>query len=158
MKKDFTEWFRKKVEIENDANAPMFHAREIWWCFMGKNIGVEIDGKGPLSLRPVFIWRKFNKNIAQVLPSTSNDMLANYYFHFVLDDESFCLVLSQLGKVSVKRLFKRIGIVSWEQYSEIDTAMLNFLKLKDPRRDLMSDPSQDPWSPFGKNESNISDP
>src|SRR5579864_8524776 len=57
MPKNFDAWNeQKKVadgrEIASDF---FFHERELWWCALGANMGVEADGKHDLFERPVLI-------------------------------------------------------------------------------------------------------
>ena len=46
MQKDFDSWSRRKKDIHAAAERPFYHAREIWWCTVGVNIGNELDGTG----------------------------------------------------------------------------------------------------------------
>ena len=59
--KDFEEWNKIKKEIELSDYIPYFDIGEIWWCALGVNIGVEVDGKGNDYLRPVLILKKYNQ-------------------------------------------------------------------------------------------------
>ena len=62
MAKDFDKWNKRKKEIHNRKDIPEFyHQREIWWCVMGTNVGVEADGKGNDYGRPVLVLKGFNK-------------------------------------------------------------------------------------------------
>ncbi len=45
MKKDFGNWHNKKDKLENIEKRPFFKEREIWFCYLGLNIGDEEDGK-----------------------------------------------------------------------------------------------------------------
>jgi mRNA-degrading endonuclease toxin of MazEF toxin-antitoxin module len=42
------------------GRAALYHAREIWWCTFGVNIGNELDGTGNHHDRPVLVIRPFN--------------------------------------------------------------------------------------------------
>lgn len=46
-KKQFDLWNKKKKYVEARAHSEnlYLHEREVWWCSVGVNIGVEIDGK-----------------------------------------------------------------------------------------------------------------
>ena len=65
MQKDFDNWNIKKKETDKDDKIRVFYQREVWWCIVGTNVGVKIDGKHELFLRPVVITRKFNKEIGR---------------------------------------------------------------------------------------------
>ncbi len=63
MKKDFEKWHKVKSRTQERCSPPSFEEREIWWCSIGANVGVEEDGKSTLFSRPVLIIRKFNAMI-----------------------------------------------------------------------------------------------
>ena len=60
MKKDFDRWNRHKKKVNDAADRPFYHAREIWWCAVGVNVGNELDGTGREHDRPVLVIRPFN--------------------------------------------------------------------------------------------------
>ena len=60
MQKDFTRWNNIKTSINDIHQVPFFHEREIWFSFLGANVGFEQDGQGSDFQRPVIIIRKFN--------------------------------------------------------------------------------------------------
>ena len=41
MKKDFADWNNRKIIINEIKNVPFFHEREIWFCFLGADVGFE---------------------------------------------------------------------------------------------------------------------
>lgn len=61
MQKDFDVWNNKKKELNNAVFNSYVHAREIWWCSIGINVGDEEDGKNSMFERPVLIIKKFNQ-------------------------------------------------------------------------------------------------
>ena len=64
--KNFDNWnIKKKILDKNDVDdlKIFFNNRQIWWCAVGNNIGLEQNGKGENFERPVLIFKKFNKNI-----------------------------------------------------------------------------------------------
>ncbi len=81
MGKDFEKWNLLQKQIETNL-PPFFHEREIWWCSLGANIGVEEDGKNELFERPVLILRKFNKEMCWGLPLTTRKKEGPFYFSF----------------------------------------------------------------------------
>src|SRR5436189_4340574 len=60
MEKDFDRWNRHKKKANDAADRPFYHAREIWWCAVGVNVGNELDGTGKEHDRPVLVIRPFN--------------------------------------------------------------------------------------------------
>ncbi len=89
MSKDYRKWTEQKVKIHNDKIRPFLHEREVWFSSIGENIGFEQDGGGGKFMRPVLVLKKFNNEVAWVLPLTRTDKAGKYYFHISLvsDDE-----------------------------------------------------------------------
>jgi hypothetical protein len=55
MQKDFDRWNERKKIIHDSGENKLYHAREIWWCSLGVNIGSEQDGDNENYTRPVLI-------------------------------------------------------------------------------------------------------
>ena len=70
MKKDFKKWHEKKSAIHALPQRPFFHEREIWFCYVGANVGFEQDGSGSEFIRPVVVLRKFNNAVFWAVPLT----------------------------------------------------------------------------------------
>ncbi len=104
MQKDFDKWNRQKKNIHNFNTRPVpFHERDIWWCYLGLNIGDEQDGKSEIFERPVLVLKKFNKQLAWVLP-LSTKVKDNKYYHVINHNGIlFSVILSQMRMTSAKR-------------------------------------------------------
>lgn len=115
MKKDFQKWHNKKSHINNIEKRPFFHEREIWFCYLGANVGFEQDGMGDDFLRPIVIVRKFNNEIFWGIPLTKSKKHANkkaekYYFAFsFMADVKSVAILSQIRLIDARRLSYRLG-------------------------------------------------
>ncbi len=86
MQKEYQKWHIKKSEVNEVVRRPFFHEREIWFCYLGSNVGFEQDG-GENFLRPVIIIRKFNNEIFWGVPLTKSkkkhsSKANNYYYDF----------------------------------------------------------------------------
>lgn len=115
MEKDFDAWHEQKKETNLQEEDILFYEREVWWVRLGVNIGVEIDGKHELFLRPVIILRKFNKHMAFVVPTTTQNKKDKYYVD--VSEETGKVhraCLSQLRTISAKRLERKIGTIKIE--------------------------------------------
>lgn len=129
MQKDFDKWNQKKKEIHNQVESILYNQREVWWCSLGVNIGVETDGKNDLFARPVIVFRKFNRDMLWALPLTSRPKPNKpFYFHFHLHSEDRVAILSQLRLVSSKRLIRRLGKISHNQFKALNRSMNLFMK------------------------------
>ena len=113
MKKEFNKWNNKKIIINKTKKVPFFHEREIWFCFLGVNIGFEQDGQGEDFQRPVVIIKKFNNEICWAIPLSKTEKRNRYYFAFSFDKENVSVaLLSQIKLIDVHRFSRKIGIIS----------------------------------------------
>jgi mRNA interferase MazF len=96
MEKDFDSWNAKKSDLNNRQDIPFFHEREIWFCHVGVNIGVEVDGVGINFLRPVVIIKKINNTAFIAIPLTRTPRQGKFYFPMTDDPGDSFAVLSQV--------------------------------------------------------------
>jgi mRNA interferase MazF len=108
MEKDFDRWNKKKKTLNAAHFSDYVHEREVWWCALGVNVGVEADGKHDNFERPVLVLRKFNRDVVLVVPLTSRPKRNPYHAAFQHDGETFSAVVSQIRLVSTKRLLRRL--------------------------------------------------
>jgi mRNA interferase MazF len=124
MAKDYQTWHTKKSEISEIKKSPFFHEREIWFCYIGANVGFEQDGSGEF-LRPVVVFRKFNNDIFWAIPLTKSKKKLNkniecYYYSFsFLPEVTSLAILSQIRLIDAKRLSRHIGTISEENFEEL---------------------------------------
>ncbi|MEI6843334.1 MAG: type II toxin-antitoxin system PemK/MazF family toxin [bacterium] len=110
MNKDFDKWNKKKILVNNIESIPFFHEREIWFCFLGANVGFEQDGQGDDFQRPIVIIKKFNNEICWAVPLSKTKKRGKYYFAFPFDKNvTSVAILSQIKLVDVRRLSRKIG-------------------------------------------------
>ena len=103
------------VKIEN----VFCNEREIWWCSLGMNIGTELFGKNELFERPVLVLKVYNKETIKILPLTSKAKKGKYYSPVILDNVMSNAVLSQARTISTKRLSRKVGRISEENFAEV---------------------------------------
>ena len=128
MSRNYVGWYRLKTNIEKRPPMPNFHAREIWWCSLGANIGFEQDGKNEFFERPVLILRKFSKELFFGVPLTGQHKEGNeYYYRLVVDGVPRSVIISQARTLSSRRLLRKIerhGKKSFGEVLEQVTSML----------------------------------
>ena len=110
--KDFTSWHTLKSEIQTRAHRANFEEREIWFCYLGLNLGFEQDGGGADRLRPVIIIKKFSHEVFWGVPLTSatKRLQHPYYFQFQFTpDQQSTAILTQLRLLDSMRLKYRTG-------------------------------------------------
>ena len=128
MTKDFQKWHVLKSKIHNHIIVPDFRERDVWWCSIGANVGVEEDGKHETFERPVLVVRKFNKEMFFGIPLTSRTKESIYHFSFSLHGQVSTAKLSQMRLWSAKRLVRRIGKVGEEQFHEIQKRIVGLFE------------------------------
>src|SRR3990167_6226333 len=118
MKKDFQKWHEKKKDIHENRPRVFFHEREIWFCYLGTNVGFEQDGSGDDFLRPVLILKKFNSEVLWALPLTKKGKKNHkYYFEFSSNfGEKSSVILSQIRLIDAKQLKYKIGDMSEKDF------------------------------------------
>lgn len=127
MEKDFANWHYKKKEIHENGEIPYFYDREVWWCSLGVNIGFEQDGKNDNFERPILVLKKFNKYILWAIPLTSKIKSGKYYYQFELGENSSVAILSQVRLISSKRLLRKLGMISENNFEKIKNSIKSFL-------------------------------
>lgn len=144
MFKEFDKWNERKKKTHAETAWLAFYEREVWWMYAGVNIGVEIDGKHELFSRPVIVVRKFNKDMALIVPTTAQDKKRSIYYLAVSGDDGkqYTICLSQIRAISSKRLFRKIGTIDNTSYDnlleKLSDMIKGMLKNNDPalRQDL----------------------
>ncbi|MDO4889424.1 MAG: hypothetical protein Q4A25_01890 [Candidatus Saccharibacteria bacterium] len=65
---DFDHWNEVKKKLHRKGNCPPIKDGEVWWCGIGRNLGVEINGKSGQFSRPVVIMRKISHHSFMGVP------------------------------------------------------------------------------------------
>jgi mRNA interferase MazF len=133
-KKDFDKWNTEKKIVDGKViNRDLFfYAREIWWVSAGLNIGVEADGKNDNFERPMLIIKKFNSDMIWVLPLTTKEKENKYYFKLDHEIVKSWVILSQIKTISTKRLLRKIGSISENDFKEVILRLQDNLKIESP--------------------------
>ncbi len=119
--KHFDEWIDLKEKLHGMNRLRTMHEGEIWWCAMGENVGVEINGKNGVFSRPVLIFKKLSRVGFMGIPLTSQMHEGDWYVSFVFRDKLQTAILAQARVMSVARLYQKMG----------DTTRGDFMKVRD---------------------------
>ena len=125
MEKDYKKWHQKKEVINKVEPRPFFHEREIWFCYLGANVGFDQDGNGEDFLRPVLIIRKFNNEIFWGIPLTKSNKKTKkksekYYFSFCFTPNTKSVaILSQIRLIDARRLAYIAGEMDKKDFVEL---------------------------------------
>lgn len=116
MRKDFDVWNERKKSIERSEFGHFVHARDVWWCTLGINVGSEQDGTAGTFERPVLVLRKFSKDTVLIVPLTSRPKRTRYHVVVRHNGVDYAAVISQLRLVSTKRLTRLLYQMDPEVY------------------------------------------
>lgn len=107
--KRFEEWIGLKKKIHFSARIPRIREGEIWWCSLGENVGIEINGKSSRFTRPILIMKKLGRMGFMGIPLTSQRKTGTWYSHFTFLNKSQYAAICQARVISVSRLHSKIG-------------------------------------------------
>lgn len=133
--KDFDGWQLLKKQIHAEEKVPTVRQREIWWCSIGVNIGVEQDGKNALYERPVLIIRKFNHRHFMGVPLTTQlkDFPFRHTIHYRNEAEGKVregqALLSQMRSYDAMRLTRQVAKLGHKQFNELLNEIHAMLKV-----------------------------
>ena len=120
MKKDFEGWNEQKKQTNDRQEAPFYHARELWRCTLGVNVGSEQDGTGTEYRRPVLILRGLSAETCIVIPLTTSTRSHPLRPAIgSVEGKDAHALLSQIRVIDTKRLVRKIGYLDQGIFEEI---------------------------------------
>ena len=120
--KHFDEWMELKENLHHNSKTPKFSEGDVFWCGMGENVGVEINGKSSMFSRPVIVFRKLSRYGFMGIPLTSQCHDGSWYVRFRFRNSDEHAVLSQARTFSVSRLYTKMGQIDENDFSKIKKA------------------------------------
>lgn len=135
MTKDFDRWSAIKQKLDSGTPRPFYHAREIWWCAVGVNVGNELDGTGQHHDRPVLVIRPFNAETFFGVALIGHARAGRFYFPLgMIDGRDVVANLSQARLYDSKRLIRKIATLDHDRFQALARALaltlFPFLPLK----------------------------
>ncbi len=110
---DFDLWNEVKKQTQRKVGKILYHAGDIWWCELGKNVGHEQDGKGLNFERPVLVVKDFNMHVCLVVPMTTKIKCDIFHAPVIKIGEVMnYAILSQIRLVDTRRFTNKIGHVA----------------------------------------------
>lgn len=128
MENDFSEWMVVKDKLHKGGAVTKFSEGQIWWAALGKNVGVEINGKHDDYSRPVVIFKKLSHLCFLAIPLTSQPHTGTWYAEFNFRGKPEYAVLSQIRMMSVSRLYNRMGKLSTGDFKKIKAGFRKLIK------------------------------
>ena len=113
-------WGGIKEWIEKKGVYPRLRVGQIYWAYLGQNIGSETFGKGKYFQRPVLIISVLFSQSAIVIPLTSKKK-EGFLYHSFIDSEGTpqYALLYQLRYIDGKRIKEKISTISKQQMEEV---------------------------------------
>ncbi len=128
MFKRFLDWIQAKIIINQKYRSSQIKEMEVYWCALGENVGDEENGKGSEFGRPVLVFKKFNNNIFWGIPMSTKNKDNMYYVRVLLKDMEQSVILSQLRILDTRRLDKKIGYISIEDFVRVRDSVIKIIK------------------------------
>ncbi len=123
--KKFLEWFGLKEKIDKGSVGPsLYKDGDVWWCALGENIGIEINGKGQNFLRPILIYRKLSKDGFLGVPLSTKIKKGSWYVDIVFHEQTHSANLSQIRVLSSYRLYKKMCELDDGDYKKVKDGFL----------------------------------
>ncbi len=119
MEKDFDGWNEVKKKTNDTEFIDFVHAREVWWCSLGINVGHEQDGKHDTFERPILVLRKFNKDVVLAVPFSTRIKKNQYNVIFTHEGQEYAAIISQVRLISTRRLKRRMYQMDSSIFEEI---------------------------------------
>lgn len=107
--KRFDEWIMVKKNLHFLEKIPKISEGEVWWCGVGENVGIEINGKSNYFSRPVLVFKKLSRYGFLGVPLTSQPHAGSWYIPFRFQGKDNVAVLAQIRTMSTSRLYSRMG-------------------------------------------------
>lgn len=118
--KRFSEWFIMKPALDKGCHRPpAFNEREVWWCSIGENIGIEISGKGKYFRRPVLVFRKLDAYSFIGMPLTRTERTGDWYEKLSIGGRSNTIILAQTRHFDYRRMDKILCTISDSDFKGI---------------------------------------
>lgn len=119
--KEFDRWNSKKKQTDSKpVDRQLFiHEREVLWCSVGVNIGVEVDGKNENFERPVLLVKKFNGMMFWGIPLTSKTKENPFIIRVEHSKGISYANIAQLRLLSSKRILRKVGVISERSFLEV---------------------------------------
>ncbi len=128
MIKDFDFWNERKQYLHSKGCNLPYHVGEVWWCYLGVNIGFEEDGTGFNSERPVVIIRGFSLEVCWVIPLSTSKKINPYYVHAgLVENRPAFAMISQIRLIDTKRLINVITVMDTLLFVAIKQAVKDLL-------------------------------
>jgi hypothetical protein len=124
MEKDFDRWNIQKTFLNNNFNVPFYKERDVWFCYLGMNIGCEEDGDISAFLRPIIVIKKFKNGTFFCVPLTHTPRFGKHYFTIIDGHGTSFAMLAQGRILDGRRLYYRSRIMPENDFESLKLKFL----------------------------------
>lgn len=126
--RDYEKWHKIKASINlRQASSLGYKERDIWWVYLGQNVGDEEDGKGEYFSRPVLVLKGFSSHLLWGIPLSTTSRRGKYYHSFEFNGKTSVALLSQMRTIDTNRLISKVGMIGPDDYTEIKGAIMKLI-------------------------------
>jgi len=124
----FLEWIGVKQKLaEREYVPPFLREGDLWWCGVGENVGIEVNGKSKDFTRPVIVVKKFGRLGFLGIPTSRTPRTGSWYVGFVHKGLNETAMLSQVRVFSYKRLHAKMGELDGADMHKVKEALARLL-------------------------------
>jgi mRNA-degrading endonuclease toxin of MazEF toxin-antitoxin module len=128
-------WVKRDLH-DFEHTPPLFKEGEVWWCRVGENIGVEINGKGDEFTRPTLIFRKYDRYSFLGLPLSTKIKIGSWYEQVNFKGCIQTVTLVQGKTLDYKRLKEKMGQLKNDEFKHVIDSYIGlhnaFIKIDPP--------------------------
>lgn len=105
MRKTYTEWMRRKRNINNHGvRIKQYREGNIYWAYIGENVGMEQDGNKKFFTRPVLVLKGLAFSLFICVPISSKNKNGPFYMPIQTENIHGVLLLNQIRVMDTLRL------------------------------------------------------
>jgi mRNA-degrading endonuclease toxin of MazEF toxin-antitoxin module len=128
--KEFDEWNIRKQSLQyNEKPYIKFHARDVWWCSYGVNLGSEQDGVGDNFERLCVVVKKLSGSTFVALPLSTKEKLPDFQVKVkvIVKGKVGYVLLDQVRVLDVKRMLRKVGYIDKVEFEIMRSRLKNLL-------------------------------
>jgi len=126
--KNFPDWFKLKPKLDlQNYTPPKFSNGQVWYCYTGENIGIEISGKGIEYLRPYLVLKKLDRYSFIGLPLSTQNKIGDRYFQINFRNIDQIIYLHQPRHFDYRRLKYKLGEITTDEFIDIQNSFLSLI-------------------------------